>query len=107
MLVHFIKIQFNMAQNMATIRRIVLDVLKPHKPNAPEFAMMLADLGNQYDVHLSVIEVDENTESVQLELKAPSIDFELVQAAIIDMGASLHSIDEVYAYSQSNLNQQD
>ena len=92
---------------MATIRRIILDVLKPHHPNAYEFAMVLADLGSEYVVHLSVIEVDENTESVQLELKAPSIDFELVQAAIIEMGASLHSIDEVDASSQLNLNQHD
>ena len=92
---------------MATIRRIILDVLKPHHPNAYEFAMVLADLGSEYVVHLSVIEVDENTESVQLELKAPSIDFELVQAAIIEMGASLHSIDEVDACSQLNFNQKD
>ncbi|PKG99584.1 DUF211 domain-containing protein [Paraglaciecola sp. MB-3u-78] len=92
---------------MATIRRIILDVLKPHHPNAYEFAMFLADLGNEYVVHLAVIEVDENTETVQLELKAPSIDFELVQAAIIEMGASLHSIDEVDACSQINVNQQD
>jgi hypothetical protein len=92
---------------MATIRRMILDVLKPHHPNAYEFAMVLADLGNEYVVHLSVIEVDENTETVQLELKAPSIDFELVQAAIIEMGASLHSIDEVDACSQLNFNQKD
>jgi hypothetical protein len=92
---------------MATIRRIILDVLKPHHPNAYEFAMALADLGNEYVVHLTVIEVDKNTETVQLELKAPSIDFEMVQAAIIEMGASLHSIDEVDAHSQLNVNQQD
>jgi hypothetical protein len=30
-----------------------------------------------------------------------------VQAAIIEMGASLHSIDEVDAHSQLNVNQQD
>jgi hypothetical protein len=87
---------------MAIIRRIILDVLKPHQPNAVEFTMVLADLGNEYQVHLAVIEVDENTETVQLELNAPSIDFELVQAAIIDMGASLHSIDEVDAISQQD-----
>ncbi|GAC17311.1 DUF211 domain-containing protein [Paraglaciecola arctica] len=92
---------------MAIIRRIILDVLKPHQPKASEFAMTLADLGNEYQVHLAVIEVDENTESVQLEIKAPNINFELVQAAIIDMGASLHSIDEVDAISQSKFSQQD
>ena len=87
---------------MAIIRRIILDVLKPHQPNATEFAMVLADLGKQYEVHLAVIEVDENTETVQHEANAPCIDFELVQAAIIDMGASLHSIDEVDAISQQD-----
>jgi hypothetical protein len=69
--------------------------------------MTLADLGNEYEVHLAVIDVDENTESIQLEIKAPDIDFELVQAAIIDMGASLHSIDEVNAMSQLKLSPQD
>lgn len=90
---------------MPNIRRIVLDVLKPHQPNAFDFAMALAGAGNQYDVHLTVIDVDENTESVLIEIKAPSIDFELVQASIIDMGASLHSIDEVEATNQSKVSQ--
>jgi hypothetical protein len=67
--------------------------------------MTLADLGNEYEVYLAVIEVDENTESIQLEVKAPNINFELVQAAITNMGASLHSIDEVDAISQSKFSQ--
>ena len=92
---------------MAIIRRIILDVLKPHQPNAVEFTMVLADLGNEYQVHLAVIEVDENTETVQLEVNAPSIDFELVQATIIEMGASLHSIDEVDAIGHSKVAQQE
>ena len=44
---------------MVLIKRIVLDVLKPHQPNAFEFAKAIASLGDDYLVRLTVIEVDK------------------------------------------------
>ncbi len=80
---------------MVCIQRIVLDVLKPHHPSALEFAEALAGVGSDYHVRLTVMEIDANTETLQIEVSAPAINFERVQAAITAMSGSLHSIDEV------------
>jgi hypothetical protein len=84
---------------MVSVKRLVLDVLKPHQPNALEFSMAIAEVGVDYCVHVTVLEVDENTETLQIEVAAKAIDFDAVQSAIADMGASLHSIDEVEVQS--------
>jgi hypothetical protein len=88
--------------NKACIKRIVLDVLKPHLPNALDFSQILAALGRDYRVHLTVIEVDEQTETLQVVVEGGAIDFEAVQASINDMGASIHSIDEVEVQSEAS-----
>ncbi|WP_456385616.1 DUF211 domain-containing protein [Desulfolithobacter sp.] len=80
---------------MAVIRRLVLDVLKPHQPNALEFALALAEQGTDYRVRLTVTEMDEKTESTVLVITGQDIEFEAILAAIKQMGASVHSIDEV------------
>ncbi len=80
---------------MPAIKRIVLDVLKPHQPNALEFASSLAGLGDDYNVKLKVTEVDEKTESTVIIIEAVSLDFTRIENAIIEMGGSVHSIDEV------------
>ncbi|WP_373017777.1 DUF211 domain-containing protein [Thiomicrorhabdus sp.] len=80
---------------MATIRRLVLDVLKPHQPNAIAFASTLADLSSDYWVNLDVTEVDEKTETTVITIEGSNIRFEDLAAAIEKMGGSIHSIDEV------------
>ena len=80
---------------MTAIRRLVLDVLKPHQPNALEFAAALAEVGTDYKVILSVSEVDKKTETVVLTISGKEVDFDEITSAIEKMGASVHSIDEV------------
>lgn len=80
---------------MVVIKRIMLDVLKPHQPNSLEFSQVIARAGEDYHVILTVIEMDENTETLQLEVRGSSIDFEAIESAITSMGGSLHSIDQV------------
>ena len=80
---------------MSKIRRLVLDVLKPHQPNALDFAASLADLGPDYKVKLTVVEVDEKTESTILIIEGLDIQFDAISDVIGQMGASMHSIDEV------------
>ena len=43
---------------MANIRRVVLDVLKPHAPNVLELSKELADLQGVDGVDISLIEMD-------------------------------------------------
>jgi hypothetical protein len=85
---------------MATVRKLVLDVLKPHQPNALEFSQNLADVGAGYRVHLTVVEVDERTETLRVIIEGGSLDFCAIEAAIDKMGGSLHSIDEVEVLSE-------
>jgi hypothetical protein len=80
---------------MSRVQRLVLDVLKPHQPNALEFATALASLDEGYRVEIKVEEVDEHTETVRVAIEGEALDFERITAAISENGASLHSIDEV------------
>lgn len=80
---------------MSRIRKLVLDVLKPHQPNALEFSTTLADLGPDYRVKLTVLEVDEKTETISLQIEGGNIHFDTISEAIKRLGASVHSIDEV------------
>ena len=80
---------------MASVQRIVLDVLKPHQPNTLEFARTIAALGEDYRVNIRVVGVDEQTETLLVMIEGARLDFERISAAISENGASLHSIDEV------------
>jgi len=86
---------------MVSVKRIVLDVLKPHQPNALEFCQAIAKAGVDYHVRLTVLEVDENTETLQVAVEGDAVDFEAIQSIISEMGGSLHSIDEVEVQSDS------
>lgn len=84
---------------MVNVTRVVLDVLKPHQPNALEFSRAIAAVGAGYRVTLTVLEVDENTETLQVVVVGEAVDFEAVQDTISGMGGSIHSIDEVEVQS--------
>ena len=82
---------------MAIVKRILLDVLKPHQPGSLEFAETLADLNPGYRVNLKVEEVDENTESIIVVITGDDIRFEEIDQSIKNMGGTIHSVDEVEA----------
>jgi hypothetical protein len=80
---------------MARVKRLVLDVLKPHKPNTLEFARAIAASGEGCQVDIQVLEMDEQTETLQVMIEGDSLDFDQISSVIDENGASLHSIDEV------------
>jgi hypothetical protein len=80
---------------MTCVKRIVLDILKPHQPNILELARAVAALGEDYQVNIQVLEVDEQTETLQLIIEGSNLSFENISSIIDENGASLHSIDEV------------
>ena len=90
---------------MAKVKKLVLDILKPHQPNALEFASALAEQASEIQVTVSVVEVDEKTESVVAEIEGDDIDFERLTAHIKELGASVHSIDEVQVVSSDKSEQ--
>ncbi len=80
---------------MANIRRIVLDVLKPHTPDILEIAKQLADLEGVDGVDISLIEMDQKVENVKITCEGESIKYEEVEEIIKANGASIHSLDKI------------
>ena len=80
---------------MPAVKRIVLDVLKPHHPNALDLASAIAALKPDYRVSLKVTAVDEKTESAELVVEGDAIEFDGIKEAITSMGGTIHSVDGV------------
>ncbi len=80
---------------MPSLKRIVLDVLKPHIPNALEFAGAIADQNRGCRVRLTVTEMDEKTETTVITIEGKDIPYDAVVETITRLGGSVHSIDEV------------
>jgi len=75
------------------IRKIELDVLKPHLPNVLELACAVAALGPDYQVSLDVVEMDEKTETLNLVIEGPDLNYLRIEEVIRSLGGSIHSID--------------
>jgi len=77
------------------IKRLVLDVLKLRDPPLPEFAMRLCSIPSVEGVKVSLVEIDQNTESVKVTVEGENVDLKFIQKMMKDYGAVVHSIDEV------------
>ena len=82
---------------MSNIRRLVLDTLKPHEPGIIELANQLSDLEGITAVNISIFEIDRKVENAKITIEGESIDYPAVLAIIHELGATVHSIDEVVA----------
>ena len=80
---------------MSDIKRLVLDVLKPHNPSIIDISQKLADLKGISGVNCTLDEVDQETESIKITIEGHAIDFDAVKGAITDFGAVIHSVDNV------------
>ncbi len=79
------------------IRRIVLDVLKPHTPRLTDLALMISRDERVEGVNISLKEVDQNTESITVTLEGNNINYETIKEILQEAGAVIHSIDQVVA----------
>jgi hypothetical protein len=77
------------------VKRLVLDVLKPHDPPIYDLASKLASCHGVEDVNVTLAEIDQDTESVKVSLDGADIDIDTVKKCVEDLGASVHSFDEV------------
>lgn len=85
---------------MVTVKQIVLDVLKPHHPNSLDFAAAISESVPGGRVELTVVAVDEHTETVVLVIEGSDLDFKAITLTITGMGGSVHSIDKVEVINQ-------
>ena len=79
------------------IRRLVLDVLKPHKPGVVEVSEALSHLEGVEGVNVIIYEIDQQVENVKIILAGKAIDFKNIKEKLEEMGATIHSVDEVAA----------
>ncbi|MDZ7731601.1 MAG: DUF211 domain-containing protein [Natrialbaceae archaeon] len=77
------------------VRRIVLDLLKPHEPNLVQVAAEVADGPSVEAVNAVLVESDRDVDTVKLTIEGDGIDVADLEDQIEDLGASVHSIDEV------------
>ena len=85
---------------MATIRRIVLDILKPHVPSILELASTLGDLPGIEGVNILIYEMDREVENAKITIEGANIPYDDVCKIIVDNGGAIHSLDEVVAGKQ-------
>jgi hypothetical protein len=77
------------------IKNLVLDVLKPHSPPLPEFASFLTELDGIAKVEITLVEMDEKTESLKVVLTGSAIEYEALKEHVGKQGAVIHSVDHV------------
>lgn len=82
---------------MVEIRKIVLDVLKPHSPDIVSFARNIAAIPGIDGVNISVYEIDKEVENVKITIVGKFKDMAEIRKVISDIGGTIHSIDEVVA----------
>ncbi|MHB9285917.1 DUF211 domain-containing protein [Halobacteriales archaeon Cl-PHB] len=80
---------------MDELRRIVLDVLKPHEPSLLEFTRRVARMETVGSISSSLIELDQEVQNVRLTLEGEDLDFEAVEDVIEGLGGTIHSVDQV------------
>lgn len=79
------------------IKRLVLDVLKPHQPTVIELAGRLSALHGVVGVNCTIEEVDRETETLKITIEGNALEFEKVDQTIREVGAVIHSVDSVSA----------
>ena len=87
----------NILSRSKMIRRLVLDVLKPHNPSVVELSEALSHLEGVEGVNIIIYEIDQQVENAKVIIAGSSIDFESIKKELEEMGATIHSVDEVAA----------
>jgi len=82
-------------RDLSEIKRLVLDVLKPHHPSMIDLSARLSVVDGVSGVNLTLDEVDQETESIKITIEGNAIDFDMVQQTIAESGAVIHSVDSV------------
>ncbi|MCG3258888.1 MAG: DUF211 domain-containing protein [Candidatus Heimdallarchaeota archaeon] len=82
------------------IRRLVLDVLKPHQPRMDVLAYAVAELAGVNSVNLTRTETDSSTEGIVVTIVGDNLIYKDIEDVLRDYGSSIHSVDEVVAGEQ-------
>ena len=92
------KMQVNWGvKKLTSIKRVILDVLKPHQPSIIDVAKIISGIEGISGVNISLEEVDAQTDSVKITIEGTDIDYNKVKDKLAECDAVIHSIDGVSA----------
>jgi len=80
---------------MVVVKKIVLDVLKPHKPSILELSKAISNLKGIKSCNIDIGEIERDVETVEIVIEGSNINIEEVKRAIKRNGATVHNIDNV------------
>jgi hypothetical protein len=80
---------------MAELRRIVLDVLKPHDPPLLEVTERIADVDGVEGATTSLIELDQEVQNVKITIEGEALEYARLEDAVEELGGTVHSVDQV------------
>jgi hypothetical protein len=80
---------------MTAVRRLVIDVLKPHDPPLLEFTKQVATIEGVEGVSSSLIERDKEVQNVKLTFEGEALDFEAITEKVEELSGTVHSVDQV------------
>jgi hypothetical protein len=80
---------------MTAVRRLVLDVLKPHDPEPVTVAERVAGLDSVAGANVTLIETDREVQNVKLTVEGEAVDPTAVEETVTELGGTVHSVDEV------------
>ena len=80
---------------MGKVKRIVLDILKPHEPSIRILAEKLAELRGVDIVDVAMHDVDSKVEVAKVTIEGPDIDYEKIRAVLQDNAATIRGVDRV------------
>ncbi len=80
---------------MPSIKRLVLDVLKPREVSLSDLSMKLCEIEGVDRVNIVVTEVDAKTETLKATLVGEAVPYELVCKLFQDNGCAVRSVDEI------------
>ena len=78
-----------------SIKRLVIDSLKPRETTVVELSRALAESKGVDEVEIIVTEVDARTETTKLTIKGMDIDYETILNVMKEHGATVRSVDEI------------
>jgi uncharacterized protein len=82
---------------LAKLRRLVLDVLKPHEPSIIAISQQLSSLKGIDGVDITIVGVDRKVENARITIEGDNINYDKVARIISDNGGSVKRIDKASA----------
>ncbi|MHA1341585.1 MAG: DUF211 domain-containing protein [Promethearchaeota archaeon] len=86
-----------MTEEKILLRRVVLDVLKPHEPSIDILAIELVKLegANIDGVNITLAENDRRTQTVKIVIEGKSLNYALIKKKLASLNCAIHSLDQV------------